>query len=322
MTTASTSSTAGTDWTNVLGDGVLRNFLFGQTTPPSLSANTLDLTYTFGEGAVVFHSTAGLGFDPVLGPMIGIVNGVDTADSHFTNTNFALADFTVAVRDGDLDALNKLLWNGNDTITGAASDDLVHGFAGNDVISGGDGNDKLFGDLGADQLRGGNGDDLLAGGAGADQLFGDAGNDSLAGGAGNDRITGGTGLDLVYGGAGADKFIFTKLADFAPYTATAKISYDAILDFNHTAGDKIDLHLIDADSTLSGNQAFMFIGSADFAANSPGTLHIKATGDSHSFLVQLNTDNDAQPEATFLVVCRPTVVLPSGLAPIADDFIL
>jgi hypothetical protein len=42
------------------------------------------------------------------------------------------------------------------------------------------------------------------------------------------------------------------------------VNHDSILDFNHTQHDKIDLHVIDADSAVGGNQAFHFIGSHVF----------------------------------------------------------
>ena len=312
MTIATTTSPAGSDWTNVLGDNVVRNFLFNQTAAPTLSANTLDITYTFGPASIFFHSPLGCG----LNPRSGTINGVDTPDTQLTGLAVTLQSFADAIRDGDTDALNKLIWSSSDTITGAASTDFLRGFAGNDLIFGNDGDDRLFGDQGSDKLHGGNGNDMLVGGAGSDQLFGDAGDDSLAGGAGNDRITGGAGLDLATGGAGADKFIFTALGDFAPYTQAARIPYDAILGFSHTEGDLIDLKQIDANATLGGNQAFTFIGTADFTPNTPGTLHVKTTSDAHSFLVQLNTDSDVQPEATFLVVTT------DGVAPVAADFIL
>ncbi|TAK52261.1 MAG: hypothetical protein EPO27_01575 [Betaproteobacteria bacterium] len=63
----------------------------------------------------------------------------------------------------DLDAVKTLViapTEGNDTILGYASDDLLPGLGGNDVI------------------RGGGGDDTLDGGAGADSLYGEGGSDT------------------------------------------------------------------------------------------------------------------------------------------------
>lgn len=52
-------------------------------------------------------------------------------------------------------------------------DNSITGAAGEDVLSGHDGDDQLYGFGGADQLVGGNGSDVLEGGAGNDLLFGD-----------------------------------------------------------------------------------------------------------------------------------------------------
>ncbi len=39
---------------------------------------------------------------------------------------------------------------------------------------------------------------------------------------------------------------------------------DTIWDFSHAQGDRIDLSAIDANSSVGGNQAFTFIGAANF----------------------------------------------------------
>src|SRR5204862_128418 len=77
------------------------------------------------------------------------------------------------------------------------------------------------------------------------------GNNVLIGGDGNDRITGGGGADTLTGGSDADTFVYAALTDSAPATA------DTIIDFEHLI-DHIDLSAIDANSSLSGNQAFVF----------------------------------------------------------------
>ncbi len=72
---------------------------------------------------------------------------------------------------------------------------------------------------------------------------------TIYGNGGNDTISGGKGHDTVYGGAGADRFVFEN---------AATIGWDTIKDF--TPGDKIDVSQMDANSTVSGNQAFNFVG--------------------------------------------------------------
>ena len=106
-------------------------------------------------------------------------------------------------------------------------------------------------------LLGGAANDTLTGGAGKDTLAGDAGNDTLTGGGGNDTLAGGVGKDKLYGGADDDTFVF---GDPAESTVAGP---DRIFDWN--AGDKINLAGIDADSTLAGDQAFVFIGAAAFS---------------------------------------------------------
>ncbi|MCF7544292.1 calcium-binding protein [Pseudomonas petrae] len=109
--------------------------------------------------------------------------------------------------------------DGNDVLTGYASDDVISGAlgddridgrAGNDVLSGDQGDDTLYGDLGADILSGGAGSDVLYGDDGADKLTGDAGNDRLSGGTGDDLLDGGSGNDYLEGGAGSDTYLFRK----------------------------------------------------------------------------------------------------------------
>jgi Ca2+-binding RTX toxin-like protein len=147
-------------------------------------------------------------------------------------------------------------------------------------------NDTLEGDGGANTLTGGNGIDTVSyeyaggavtvnlattsrqstGGAGSDTLsgfenltgsqfndtlIGTTGVNAIIGGDGGDKITGGGGPDILTGGLGADTFIFKAVGDSAPAAP------DVITDF--LAGtDKIDLSLIDANSSASGNQTFLY----------------------------------------------------------------
>jgi len=129
---------------------------------------------------------------------------------------------------------------GDDTVIGGDSGDILYGGQGNDIFTGNDGDDRLFGEQGNDTLTGGDGKDVLVGGSGEDTLFGDsgrdvlyggndddtlhgggdndslkggAGNDVLYGGDGNDELSGGAGDDQLYGGAGNDRFNDSEGAD-------------------------------------------------------------------------------------------------------------
>jgi Ca2+-binding RTX toxin-like protein len=122
---------------------------------------------------------------------------------------------------------------GNDTMTALPEGSTLNGLGGNDTLIGLDGNDTL---------NGGNGNDVLQGGGGLD------------------RLIGGSGTDGLTGGLGADSFVFNAKAESVKGAAR-----DSILDFSHTDGDHIDLSVIDANSSKSGNQAFHFVDGDDLS---------------------------------------------------------
>jgi Ca2+-binding RTX toxin-like protein len=144
-------------------------------------------------------------------------------------------------------------------------------------------NDRLI-------VDGGAGDDTInASGLGAGAigltLNGGAGNDTLTGSAGNDVLIGSAGLDHLFGGAGQDTFVFTG-ASLAALDTGVGANRDVIQDF---AGDIIDLHLIDANLGVGGDQAFSFIGTNAFTA--AGQVHFFADGAGNT-IVEGNVDNN------------------------------
>ncbi|WP_434141462.1 calcium-binding protein [Pseudomonas luteola] len=135
--------------------------------------------------------------------------------------------------------------DGNDILTGYATDDQISGGLGNDTLNGVGGNDVLSGDEGNDLLYGGTGNDTLIGGSGADTLYGEDGNDTLQGGAGNDSLyggygndvlDGGTGNDYLEGGYGSDTYVFGK------GSGQDRISNSA---YNDTTANKLDVIRLD-----------------------------------------------------------------------------
>lgn len=138
----------------------------------------------------------------------------------------------------------------NLTMTAVEADRVLNGTSRNDTLNGAGGNDSLSGLAG---------NDLLLGFGGNDTLSGLTGNDTLDGGAGNDLLISGAGRDVMTGGTGADLFRFTALADSVVGT-----NRDLITAFSQAEGDRIDLATIDANTRLSGNQAFAFISDAGF----------------------------------------------------------
>ncbi|MER2267584.1 CAP domain-containing protein [Methylobacterium oxalidis] len=85
-------------------------------------------------------------------------------------------------------------------------------------------------------------------------LIGNRCSNTLKGGAGNDTINGNGGSDYLVGGAGSDTFVFDTARE---------ARRDTVADFTH-GSDKIDLRGIDADTKLSGDQGFTFIGDQGF----------------------------------------------------------
>ena len=191
---------------------------------------------------------------------------------------------------------------GADTLNGGAQGDLLYGNGGADKLFGGAGNDILFGDAGNDSLFGGSSNDRLIGNAGADLLYGGSGKDVLNGGGGsdtlsggmrNDRLIGGKGQDFLAGGAGSDTFVFKSAAETAP-----GLHRDHITDFTPGGPDVIDLSHIDAQTGVSGNQAFDFIGPAGFSGTK-GELRAHNVG--ANSIVEGDTNGDGHADFSIQV---------------------
>ncbi|MDQ0470844.1 CAP domain-containing protein [Labrys wisconsinensis] len=199
-------------------------------------------------------------------------------------------DLTLAGAGGDDTIIGSL---GNDRLIGGAGNDTMRGGAGDDSYyvansgdivdeTGGSGTDKVYSSLSfnlgnPNRVHGavenlvltGTGDingtgnalaNSITGNAGANTLQGGLGNDRLDGRDGNDLLVGGSGADRLTGGAGADHFVFNSIIE----STLSSANRDVILDFSRAQGDKIDLSGIDAQTGVSGNQAFHFIGTAAF----------------------------------------------------------
>ena len=135
------------------------------------------------------------------------------------------------------------------------------------------------------------------------------GDDVLIGGRGNDTLIGGTGADQLTGGSDADTFVFNFTYETHGYD---RLQMDYILDFNPVQRDKIDVHGIDANEGLDGNQDFTtFIGTAEFSATptvpgsaTPGQIrYFTFGGDTY---IILNTDTDPDNDAAIRVAGERT----------------
>lgn len=115
----------------------------------------------------------------------------------------------------------------------------------------------------------------------ANKLVGKALGEILEGLGGNDTLIGGLGQDTLAGGAGNDVFQFRKLLDSLPSAR------DVIADF--AAGDRIDLSALDANSKTRKNDAFKFLGAAEFT-KSPGQVRM-ADG-----VLEADTNGDGLPD--------------------------
>ncbi len=231
--------------------------------------------------------------------------------------------------------------DGDDTLDGGADADKMSGLMGNDTYKVDNVNDKVFekdkegtdtiiakvsyvlaahqsveiiqadsptGDINftgnelANKLLGNDGINVLDGGDGNDTLSGGKGNDTLLGGNGNDQLTGGAGFDMLTGGGDADSFRFLNIADSSLATP------DQITDFL-SGVDKIDLSAIDADTTVSGDQAFTLV-----MGNHADKGQIAAYLSGGTLVLDINNDNDAQIEMRIVLLNHPAIT--------TTDFIL
>ncbi|WP_262268538.1 CAP domain-containing protein [Microvirga yunnanensis] len=85
-------------------------------------------------------------------------------------------------------------------------------------------------------------------------IVGNSSNNTLYGTSGDDTLNGNGGRDVLWGGQGKDTFVFDTASE---------ANGDTVNDFVH-GFDRISLSGIDANTRVSGNQAFTFIGAQGF----------------------------------------------------------
>lgn len=182
---------------------------------------------------------------------------------------------------------------GNNVLDGSAGSDTVsyaNGVGGTTGVrvnlalsgsqaTGGSGSDKLIsiekliGSKYSDNLTGNSLGNSLSGSSGNDVLKGAAGNDVLIGGSGDDLLVGGTGLDQLTGGSGKDRFDFNSIGESLANSRVRGSGPDVITDFTR-GQDKIDLSSIDANTAVSGNQAFKTVIGSTSAFTYAGQLRM------------------------------------------------
>ncbi|WP_027998509.1 M10 family metallopeptidase C-terminal domain-containing protein [Sinorhizobium arboris] len=178
----------------------------------------------------------------------------------------------------------------------------VKGGSAGDSIMGNQAANTLWGYGGGDLLNGDAGNDVLYGGAGSDRLYGGIGNDKLFGEAGNDLLYAGSGADRLTGGSGADRIVFKALSD----TTVARSGRDTIFDFTAKA-DRIDLATIDANTSLAGDQAFAFVGTAAFSGKKGELRYSREASDTYVY-----GDVNGDRKADFAIHLDDAVTMQKG----------
>ncbi|WP_085034486.1 M10 family metallopeptidase [Ensifer aridi] len=191
---------------------------------------------------------------------------------------------------------NALLYQGDrrsliENVKGGSASDTI---TGNEVVN------KLWGYSGGDTLSGDSGGDFLDGGAGADMLNGGSGNDTLDGESGNDTLYGGTGSDRLTGGSGADTFFYSD-------STIGASDRDTIYDFLASESDRIKLSSIDANTSMSGDQGFSFVGTAAFSGNKGELRYDCASSDTYIY-----GDVNGDKKADFAIHLDDAVTLQRG----------
>ena len=265
-------------------------------------ADTVSGGATAGDTVAYTASTAGVS--------ISLTHGTATAghggDAEGDQISGFLNIIGSAFNDVLIDTVKTTIsfgYNDNSFAGGAGNDRFEMG-GGNDTAYGGAGNDTMFGEVGGDKLYADDGNDLLNGGPGNDRLYAGAGQDTLLGGTGRDSLTGGIGADQLTGGDQADVFIYTTLSD----STTGLAGRDTIADFKQVQADKIDLHLIDANTATGAiDDAFSFINTSAFTLNVAGQLHYRTvTG---GIVVEGDTNGDTHADFAIFLSGISSVVL-------------
>lgn len=182
---------------------------------------------------------------------------------------------------------------------------------------------EKFGTAGADKMVGTSKAEYFDGRGGNDIIDAGAGNDTLIGGTGNDTLIGGAGADRLTGGSGNDTFVFKSVTDSAngwsgyinnvAYGPASGEGYrDVITDFGN-GDDRISLSAIDANTKVSGDQAFSWKGLGSFTRK-PGELIYKkfdASGTANDKTIVYG-DNNGDGRADFQIEISGLKTLDSG----------
>jgi Ca2+-binding RTX toxin-like protein len=263
----------------------------------------------------------GLGADSMTGGTGSDTYTVDNALDSVTENAGEGTDLVRSRIDYTLGAnVENLTFLGTSDLNGTGNDlaNALRGNAGDNVLDGGAGADKLYGYGGNDTFIIDNAGDGIAeaAGGGTDtalasvsySLAANVENLTLTGSANIDGtgngldnvITGNSGANTLTGGLGADLFVFDGVG-----------ASDTVADFSRAEGDRIDLHLADANRALGGDQAFAFVGTSAFS-HTAGELRYEQSGG--ATFVYGDTNGDGAADFALAVAGLTSFV--------ASDFVL
>ncbi|MFP1631214.1 calcium-binding protein [Zhengella sp. ZM62] len=315
---------------DILYGGAGTDFIYGNGGNDILVGGEGGDTLNGGTGidtAAYTGSNAGVNINLATGGAWGGHATWDTLTSIENLTGSAHGD-TLA---GDANHNTLIGAGGNDTLLGGGGNDTIRGGAGADVLSGGAGFDTLsYADSGAavqvflggntatggdatgdtisgfENLVGSNFNDRLYGSAQVNLIDGGAGNDIILGNNGNDTLRGREGRDILCGGNHADTFVYLSLSDSGLLFGVR----DRIQDFQNGL-DRFDLSALDANTGITGDQAFTYVGS--FFTGAAGQVRSYE----NAGLTFIEGDVNGDGAADFRIELRGT-----GLGIDASDFIL
>lgn len=195
---------------------------------------TEDETVTLGTGEVIFDPSFNAGGDIIRFPGYAWHYNVEVVGSNVLISGLAGLSVSIPLgveptflefRGADSRALqivdNQAVLGGQVLSTGATILRPAPDLTPAGTLTGGDGDELLTGNASENMISGGGGEDLLQGYAGGDTLLG---------GDGADTLNGGYGKDLLTGGSGADTFSFAHFETIAT-NVEGVLTYDRITDF-------------------------------------------------------------------------------------------
>jgi hypothetical protein len=188
---------------------------------------------------------------------------------------------------------------GANTLAGLGGNDTLNGDAAVDLVSyGGSARVTVDLSLATDKATRGSEVDTLTNVEGA---VGSSAGDVFRGNQFNNYWQGGARKDTASGGSSRDLYDFNAAVESGPGSA----SRDVITDFDHLVDD-FDLAGIDTNTTVAGDQAFRFVGTAGLGTT-PGTVGYFVSGGNTIVRASNDSDSTAELEIQLAGLVTPTV---------------